>query len=121
MTDPYYDAVSALLADADNTVTADRGETHGHLTDNFEQIASFWSAYLGQEIDPVDVAMMMVLTKISRQRVGSRDMDHYEDILGYGSIAGAFVEVGERKEGELRDEIFELFSGLDGDEKPERS
>lgn len=91
--DPYYEAVSELLLEADQTVTADRGETHGHLTDNFDQIAQFWSAYLHVEVDPIDVAMLMVLTKVSRQEAGSRNRDHFQDILGYGAIAGAFQEV----------------------------
>lgn len=92
-TDAYYQAVTDLLRETNETVTGDRQDTHGHIVDNFEQIAEFWSAYLEIEVTSTDVAELMVLVKISRQQVGSQDVDHYKDQAGYSAIAGAISEV----------------------------
>lgn len=65
----------------------DRQSTHGDPTDNFALVAHLWSGYLniGAELEPRDVAAMMVLLKIARSRLGHSD-DHAVDICGYAAL-----------------------------------
>lgn len=87
-----YDMIEAAFEEAQEAVLSDRNETHGHVDDNIEQIAAFWSVYLGVEVKPVDVCMMMILTKVSRQKVGTTAWDHYVDIVGYGGIGAGMKD-----------------------------
>ena len=63
-----------------------RGETYGDPKPNMERTAALWSAYLGHQITAHDVAMLMVLVKVSRAKVSVHD-DNYLDIAGYAEIA----------------------------------
>lgn len=56
--------------------------THHYLT------ASFWSIYLGREVSSTEVAVMMVLDKIARQRNDPKYKDNYVDMAGYADRAG---------------------------------
>lgn len=83
--------VAQVFTNARDAVLDDRGETHGGIDENFGQTAAFWSAYTGSDITPVDVAVMMVLMKASRQKCGSEDPDHYTDMAGYAAIANGLA------------------------------
>lgn len=48
----------------------DRQEQYGDYEENLSRIAGMWSAYLGADIDAMDVALMMVLLKTSRAKAG---------------------------------------------------
>jgi hypothetical protein len=61
--------------------------THGECYENHKQIAEFWSTYLGVDIEPHEVAQMMVLVKVSRESLGSIERDHFTDQSGYSGIA----------------------------------
>lgn len=89
--------VAAVFDGAREAVLDDRGETHGGIHENFGQTAAFWSDYLGADVTPTDVAVMMVLMKASRQKCGSEDPDHYTDMAGYAAIANGLAngETGE--------------------------
>lgn len=87
-----YDGIEQSLTAARKAVLDDREETHGTLTENFGQVSEFWSTYLGVEITEVDVAVMMVLMKASRQKAGTNKFDHYADMVGYSSIAAGFSD-----------------------------
>jgi len=65
----------------------ERQSTHGDPSDNFRLVAHLWSGYLnvGEELEPRDVAAMMVLLKIARSRLGHSD-DHAVDICGYAAL-----------------------------------
>lgn len=78
-----------ILVKAAQLVSQERGQTHGDYRDQHAKCASLWSAYTGTQITPEDVAIMMVLLKISRARMGSFNRDHYDDMAGYVGIAGA--------------------------------
>lgn len=79
-----------ILDAAEKCVCHDRQDTHGRPEDSFGAIASLWTAYLGtgQEIDPVDVANMMVLLKIGRARENPKHTDNWVDMAGYAACAG---------------------------------
>lgn len=68
MTDP------TIAVDALRLVDEDRQQQYGDYRDNLSRIAGMWSSFLGTDIDAMDVALMMVLVKISRSKAGySRD------------------------------------------------
>lgn len=49
-------------------VGEDRNDQYGTPEENLGRIAKMWSAYTGVEITADDVALMMVLVKVSRSR-----------------------------------------------------
>ena len=79
-----------ILDAAEKCVCHDRQDTHGKPEDSFGAIADLWTAYLGtgQEIDPVDVANMMVLLKIGRAKENPKHADNWVDMAGYAACAG---------------------------------
>ena len=87
-----------MLKAAADTVRA-RGGTHGDWRDNMENTAELWSAYLKQPIGAEQVAVMMVLVKVSRMTCGALNLDDYDDLLGYGALAAALVYGEEDAEG----------------------
>lgn len=76
-----------------------RGVQHGDWRINMENTAKLWSAYLKQPIAAEQVAIMMVLIKVSRMTCGTLNLDDYDDLLGYGAIAAALVYGKEAGEG----------------------
>ena len=50
-----------VAVDALRLVDEDRQEKYGDYEENLSRIAGMWSAYLGADIDAMDVALMMVL------------------------------------------------------------
>lgn len=66
-----------------------RGEVYGTAYLNHRRIADLWTAYLDTPITPDQVAICMVLTKISRltETVGHRNRDSYVDIAAYTAIS----------------------------------
>lgn len=67
-------------------IVEERAESYGAPGPNMERTADLWSAYLGVPVSAHDVAMLMVLVKVSRARVKFH-ADNYEDIKGYADIA----------------------------------
>jgi len=61
-----------ILKKAQELITGDRNDTHGDAFQNHAEIAEFWNIFLDQKLQPMasitaeDVALMMVLMKISR-------------------------------------------------------
>lgn len=80
---------SAILTEANNIVSGHRkaGE-YGPPEDSFKTIAVFWSEYLGHDIKPHDVAVMMALLKIARIKGGERKKDNWIDLAGYAACGG---------------------------------
>ena len=77
-----------VLAEAERAVNGNREEDYGSPESNFETIAKLWSIYLDKDIDPQDVAAMMILLKISRVKSGSGKDDNWIDIAGYAACGG---------------------------------
>lgn len=83
-----------VLTEALKCVNGEREKQYGSPEDNFKRIADFWSLYLTTlfegtdvvvELDPKDVAMMMVLFKIARSLGDQDKLDNYVDIIGYAA------------------------------------
>lgn len=68
-------------------VCQSREQEHGSPENNFAMIADLWSVYLGFEITPVDVAMMMNLLKTARIKTGTFKADSFVDACGYIACA----------------------------------
>lgn len=68
--------------EAHRLVFGARGASYGHPANNFEDIGSLWSAHLGHEITPLNVADMMTLFKIARDNHAYK-RDNIVDAIGY--------------------------------------
>jgi hypothetical protein len=86
------------LAKAESCIMGDRQNTHGPPEDSFKVIASFWSAYLGIEIAPYQVAELMVLLKVARSKSSPHHDDHYVDQVGYSAIAAELAPANPKKD-----------------------
>ena len=78
----------SILENAIKCVCGDRDEQYGSPEDNFAKIAQYWSVYLGEEINAVDVACMMSLFKIARIQTGTCTFDSFVDLAGYAACGG---------------------------------
>ena len=96
-----------ILTTAAQLVGGDRAKTHGDKYLNHAKIARLWNAYIenklggsedtpmfGADLDPTDVANMMILLKIARtQSGGTHNDDNYIDAAGYAGVAGECARV----------------------------
>ena len=83
-----------ILEKAKELISSNREEQHGDAYKNHSQIADLWSVFLDDKLKPFkeissgDVALMMVLLKISRSTMGEFNKDDYLDGSAYMAIAG---------------------------------
>lgn len=77
-----------ILENAARIVSGDRDKQYGNPENSFTEIGSLWSAYLGREVTPLDVAIMMSLMKIARIKTGNFKEDSYIDACGYLACGG---------------------------------
>lgn len=91
-----------VLKEALNCVNGEREKQYGNPEDNFKRIADLWSVYLTSifedvvfELDPIDVAKMMILFKIARANGQKDKLDNYVDIIGYAACAAEIFENAE--------------------------
>ena len=84
-----------ILAEASRIISRDRNLSHGDAFQNHAEIAEFWNIFLDKKLQPMasitaeDVALMMVLMKISRNTQGKKNnFDNFIDMCGYAEIAG---------------------------------
>lgn len=94
-----------VLKEALNCVNGEREKQYGNPEDNFKRIAELWSVYLTSifegvvfELEPIDVAKMMVLFKIARANGPKDKLDNYVDIIGYAACAAEIFEGQERND-----------------------
>ena len=90
-----------ILAEASRIISKDRNLSHGDAFQNHAEIAEFWNIYLDKKLQPMasitaeDVALMMVLMKISRNNQGKKNnLDNFIDMCGYAAIAGEINDSG---------------------------
>lgn len=84
-----------LLAKATTIVTGERDAQYGGPEDSFGRIAKLWTAYLGTDIGPEDVAIMMMLLKVARLgSSGYQSMDSWIDIAGYAACGAEIASRG---------------------------
>ena len=90
-----------ILVKANQLISKTRNETHGDAFKNHAEIAEFWNIFLDKKLQPMasitaeDVALMMVLMKISRNNQGKKNnLDNFIDMCGYAAIAGEINDAG---------------------------
>ena len=77
-----------ILDAAKKCVCGQREQDYGTPESNFQLIANLWRMYLGVDITPTDVAMMMALMKIARIKNGGGTGDSFVDLAGYAACGG---------------------------------
>ena len=77
-----------FLEEAITLVGGQRQKDYGDKTNNHQNIANLWSAYIGYTLTAENVAIMMCLLKIARTKLGATSKDTYIDMAAYGAIAG---------------------------------
>lgn len=85
------DTAQEVLDQAKVKITGPRKQDYGNPCKSFNKIANLWEDYLGIPLTGQDVAMMMVLFKVSRIQ-NSNKMDSYEDLIGYAALAAELDE-----------------------------
>ena len=94
-----------ILTEADEIINGDRNVQYGDPNADFQRTADLWATYLHGTmerrdgelfIDKHDVAVMMILLKVSRLTWSQDKHDHWLDIIGYAAcgwdcIASEFV------------------------------
>ena len=90
-----------ILKKAKDLISGDRNDTHGDAFQYHAEIAEFWNIFLDKKLQPMasitaeDVALMMVLMKISRNNQGKKNnLDNFIDMCGYAAIAGEINDAG---------------------------
>lgn len=81
---------TTVLQEAEKLIRGDRQKEYGHPSINFKRIADSWSAYLGKELSPFDVCMLMILLKAQRCAEGPHK-DTLVDIGGYTALAAVLA------------------------------
>lgn len=77
----------AILREADTLIHGDRQKHYGPPEENFRRIAVRWGQFLGVEIEPWQVCVMMADLKIARLCEGPH-RDSMVDGCGYLALAG---------------------------------
>lgn len=91
-----------LLIESASIIDGDRNTQYGDPIDDFSLTASMWEAYLRRImvtrdtdevcLEPHDVAVMMLLVKVSRLTQSPEKYDHWLDIAGYAGCGWECVE-----------------------------
>ena len=89
-----------IYTDASNTINGERQDMYGAPEDSFNTIGLLWSIYLESrhdvilDINPEDVAFMMVQYKMARE-MNQHKRDNLVDMVGYLGILDDIREVDE--------------------------
>lgn len=78
---------SKVLREAEELVNGDRNNQYGPPDQDFQRTADLWTIYLDGRriIDAHDVAVMMILLKVSRLSWSADKADNWIDIAGYSA------------------------------------
>ena len=80
-----------ILEEADRLVMGDRRSQYGDVREGFISIADLWSAYLDCQVTVSDVAHMMMLLKISRNK-HHLQRENLVDACGYARCLELLME-----------------------------
>jgi hypothetical protein len=84
------DIRESILHEAHTLVHGVRGEDYGHPYHDFSRTAKIWSAILGVDVTPEQVALCMIGVKISRE-CNKPKRDNRVDIAGYAEALDMVV------------------------------
>ena len=77
---------TSLLARATKLVNGDRNDEYGSPAENLAHTADLWNAMFESEWDGSDVALHMILLKMSRLRHTPAHEDSWVDIAGWAAV-----------------------------------
>jgi hypothetical protein len=80
----------SILFEAHNLVHGVRGEDYGHPYHDFGRTAKIWSAILGVDVTPEQVALCMIGVKMSRE-CNRPKRDNRVDMAGYAETLDMVV------------------------------
>jgi hypothetical protein len=83
-----------VAVDAIRLVDEDRHDQYGSYQENLSRIAGMWGNYLNVPVSAEDVALMMVLVKISRSKAGY-SRDNAVDGVAYFLIHDSMARYGD--------------------------
>lgn len=82
----------SILQEAQEIVNGNRQKDYGSCVPSFERIAKLWTSYKEDtKFTAMDVAMMLVLLKVSRSKTSPK-RDTFVDIAGYSECAGQIAD-----------------------------
>lgn len=93
-----------FLKQVEQAVCTDRTQSHGQPEDNFNNIATLWTAWLRGRykvditLDRVDVGYLSILLKTARAMSNPRYLDHALDTAGYAACVAGILGVGPESE-----------------------
>jgi Domain of unknown function (DUF6378)/Domain of unknown function (DUF4406) len=82
-----------VCQEADRLVAHDRQSTYGHPREDFARTGKIWSAILGVDVTPEQVALCMIGVKMSRECHKAK-RDNAVDICGYAKCLDMVREAG---------------------------
>ncbi len=91
--------MESVLQEAQRIVYGKRQVDYGHPCVSLNQIAQLWTGYAEARTGsaviylPIDVAMMMVLSKVGRTLNSPRNRDHFTDIAGWAAVAARALHI----------------------------
>ena len=80
-----------ILKEASELINGERQEQYGTPKANFGRISAMWTAYLGVDVSPQDVAVCMALLKAARLS-NEEKRDSFVDGAAYFALAGELAD-----------------------------
>lgn len=74
-----------VLQEAEKLINGDRRDDYGSADESFNQIAGLWSVVLGTDVTAEQVALCMIMLKVSRY-LHSSQRDSVVDLCGYAGL-----------------------------------
>ena len=84
------------LLDAAKEVVGDRADEYGTPWQNHERIAVMWTAILGIEVEPEQVALCLAAMKIARLSTNLDHQDSWVDLAGYAATGSECLHEREK-------------------------
>lgn len=75
----------SVLQEAERIINGERRTDYGPAEESFNEIAGLWSVVIGVTVTPEQVALCMIMLKISRYLEGSQ-RDSVVDLCGYAGL-----------------------------------
>lgn len=83
-----------VLRSAEALIHGDRQQDYGDPRESFARLASLWSATLGHEVTPAQVALCLLQLKVSRLCVTPDHADSWIDAAGYAALGAEVARAG---------------------------
>lgn len=79
-----------ILTIAEEAINGERARSYGDPAEGFGKTGALWATHLGLDkpLTPTDVAIMLILLKISRLGVSPDHQDSWVDVAGYAALGG---------------------------------